>query len=79
MNNWEGTRYILDQAFQSKNSKRPSRTRRKTLEGEGVKNCMSPSQGPWVFENQRIVSGILTQQKCYKKAEANLLADEKGP
>ena len=32
----------------------------------------------WVFENQRKATGILTQQSRYKRAEINLLADEKG-
>ena len=33
----------------------------------------------WVFKNQPIASGILTQPSCYKRAERKLLADEKGP
>ena len=33
----------------------------------------------WVFENQPIASGKLTQPSRYKKAEINLQADEKGP
>ena len=32
----------------------------------------------WVFENQPIASGTLTQPSHYKKAVSNLLADEKG-
>ena len=32
-----------------------------------------------VFENQQLASGILTQPSRYKRAENNLLADEKGP
>ena len=32
----------------------------------------------WVFENQQMTSGILTQPSRYKRAESNLLADEKG-
>ena len=32
----------------------------------------------WVFENQRIASGILTQPSRYKRVEINLIADEKG-
>ena len=31
-----------------------------------------------VFGNQPIASGILTQSNRYKRAESNLLADEKG-
>ena len=31
-----------------------------------------------VLENQPIASGILTQSSSYKRAESNLLADEKG-
>ena len=31
------------------------------------------------FENQSIASGILTQPSRYKRAESNLLSDEKGP
>ena len=33
----------------------------------------------WVFENQRIALGILKKPSRYKRAESNLLADEKGP
>ena len=34
----------------------------------------------WVFEYQPIASGILTQpSSLYKRAETNLLSDEKGP
>ena len=33
----------------------------------------------WVFKNQPIASGILTQLSRYKRADSNLLADEKGP
>ena len=33
----------------------------------------------WVFENQPIASGILTQPRRYKRAESNLLEDKKGP
>ena len=33
----------------------------------------------WVFENQQIASGILTQPSRYKRAECNLLVDGKGP
>ena len=33
----------------------------------------------WVFENQQIASGMLTQLSCYKRVENNLLADEKSP
>ena len=33
----------------------------------------------WVFENQPIESGIITQLSRYNRAETNLLADEKGP
>ena len=33
----------------------------------------------WGFENQPIAAGITTQPSCYKRAECNLLADEKGP
>ena len=32
----------------------------------------------WDFENQLIVSGMLTQPCRYKRAESNLRADEKG-
>ena len=32
----------------------------------------------WVFENQPIVSRILTQPSRHKSADFNLLADEKG-
>ena len=32
-----------------------------------------------VFEYQPIVSEISIELRCYKKAESNLLADEKGP
>ena len=32
----------------------------------------------WVFESKPIPSGILTQQNRYKRAESNMLADEKG-
>ena len=32
-----------------------------------------------VFEKQPIASGILTQLSRYKRAESNLLSDEKGP
>ena len=32
-----------------------------------------------IFENQLIASGILTQLCRYKRAESNLLSDEKGP
>ena len=31
----------------------------------------------WVFENQPIALGILTQPSRYKREESNLLADEK--
>ena len=31
----------------------------------------------WIFKNQPIVLGILIQPSRYKKAESNLLADEK--
>ena len=31
------------------------------------------------IENQQIASGILTQPSWYKRAESNLLADDKGP
>ena len=33
----------------------------------------------WVFENRPIASLVLTQPSRYKRAESNLLADEKGP
>ena len=33
----------------------------------------------WIFENQSIESGILTQTSRYKRPVSNLLADEKGP
>ena len=33
----------------------------------------------WTFENQHIESEILAQLNRYKRAEINLLADEKGP
>ena len=33
----------------------------------------------WAFENQPIMSGILTQPRRYKRVACNLLADEKGP
>ena len=33
----------------------------------------------WVFEDQPMASGILTQLSRYKRAESNLLADEKSP
>ena len=33
----------------------------------------------WVFENQPIASGKLTQPSRYKRVESNLLADKKGP
>ena len=33
----------------------------------------------WVFENQPIAGEILTQSSRNKRAESNLLADEKGP
>ena len=33
----------------------------------------------WIFEYQPIASEILTQPSRYKRAESNLLADEKGP
>ena len=32
-----------------------------------------------VLENQPVESGIITQLSYYKRAESNLLADEKGP
>ena len=47
-------------------------------------NCIPNHKEPmltstWVFENQLIASGILTQPSRYKRAESNLLTDEKGP
>ena len=44
---------------------------------------MSPPRGPctfnWVFEYQPIASDMITQPSCFKMADRNLLADEKGP
>ena len=50
----------------------------------GKNNCMSLPEDPvptsiWIFENQPITSGILTQPSRNKRAESNLLADEKDP
>ena len=54
----------------------------KTIEGEGLINCMSPSQEPCAdfqlgLENQPIAPGILTESSRYKRSESSLLADEK--
>ena len=44
----------------------------KTVEGEGVKNCISPPRGypiptfNWVFKNQPIALGILYSQVLYE-------------
>ena len=52
------------------------------MKREGVVCPLSKDPVPtfnWVFENQPKASGILTQPSRYKRAESNLLADEKGP
>ena len=52
---------------------------------EGLKNFMSPpfvdpvSTFNLVFEYEPIAPEILTQPSRYKRAESNLLADEKCP
>ena len=59
----------------------------KRLEGSGAKYLyVYCSRGRdivstfnYVFEYQPIASEILTQPSRYKRAESNLLADEKGP
>ena len=54
----------------------------KKKEGKEQNNCMFPFRGTLcrlLIENQPIASKILTQTSRYKRAESNLLADEKGP
>ena len=53
--------------------------------GKGLGNCMSPTHKSCAdvqfvgYEYQLIASEILIQPSRYKRAENNLLADEKGP
>ena len=52
----------------------------KHLRVKGLNNCMyHVPTFIWVFKNQPIVTGVLTQPSRCKRAENNLLADEKGP
>ena len=44
---------------------------------KGLNNCLSHPNLYWVFKNQQIVSGILTQQNRFIRAESNMLSDEK--
>ena len=53
-----------------------------TIEEEGLNNSMSPPRRPFAdfyldLEYQPIASQILTQPSPFKRAESNLLADEK--